>query len=76
MVTSFPKLIAGLALFTVLVVPALSVSAQIPAGSSARDIPTAVQQSEEQVSKVIKAAEDPLQAGQTKSRRQQARSGA
>jgi membrane-bound lytic murein transglycosylase D len=63
MVTSFPKLIAGLALFTVLVVPALSVSAQIPAGSSARDIPTAVQQSEEQVSKVIKAAETHFKQG-------------
>lgn len=57
MLTSFPKLIAGLVLFAVLVVPALTVSGQIPAGSSARDIPTAVQQSEEQVSKVIKAAE-------------------
>jgi membrane-bound lytic murein transglycosylase D len=57
MLTSFPRLIAGLVLFTVLVVPILSVSGQIPAGSSARDIPTAVQQSEEQVSKVIKAAE-------------------
>jgi membrane-bound lytic murein transglycosylase D len=57
MLTSFPRLIAGSLLFTVLVVPALTVSGQIPAGSSARDIPTAVQQSEEQVSKVIKAAE-------------------
>ncbi len=57
MLTSFPKLIAGLALFMVLVVPASSVFGQIPAGSSARDIPTAVQQSEEQVSKVIRAAE-------------------
>jgi membrane-bound lytic murein transglycosylase D len=57
MLTSFPKLIAGLALFTVLVVPALSVSGQIPAGSSARDIPTAVQLSEEQVSKVIASSE-------------------
>jgi membrane-bound lytic murein transglycosylase D len=57
MLTSFPRLIARLALFTVLAVPALSVSGQIPAGSSARDIPTAVQQSEEQVSRVITAAE-------------------
>jgi membrane-bound lytic murein transglycosylase D len=57
MLTSFPTLIARIALFTVLVVPALSAYGQIPAGSSARDIPTAVQQSEEQVSKVIKAAE-------------------
>jgi membrane-bound lytic murein transglycosylase D len=57
MLTSFPKLIARVTLFTVLVVPALSVYGQIPAGSSARDIPTAVQKSEEQVSKVITSAE-------------------
>ena len=53
MTTSFPTLIARITLFAVLVVPAVSVYGQIPAGSSARDIPTAVQQSEEQVSKVI-----------------------
>jgi len=57
MLTSFPTLIARIALFTVLVVPALSVYGQIPAGSSARDIPTAVQQSEEQVARVMTAAE-------------------
>ncbi len=58
MITSFPTLIARITLFTVLVVPALSVYGQIPAGgSSARDIPTAVQQSEDQVSRVITAAE-------------------
>jgi membrane-bound lytic murein transglycosylase D len=57
MLTSFPTLIARIALFTVLVVPALSVYGQIPAASSARDIPTAVQKSEEQVSKVITSAE-------------------
>ena len=57
MLTSFPTLIARITLFTVLVVPALSVYGQIPAASSARDIPTAVQQSEDQVSKVITAAE-------------------
>ncbi|MDQ2922419.1 MAG: transglycosylase SLT domain-containing protein [Acidobacteriota bacterium] len=57
MLTSFPTLIARITLFTVLVVPALSVYGQIPAGSSARDIPTAVQQSEQQVSRVITAAE-------------------
>ena len=44
--------------------PAVSVYGQIPAGgSSARDIPTAVQQSEEQVSKVITTAEDHFRKG-------------
>jgi len=57
MLPSFPKLTARLTLFTALLVPALSVSGQIPAGSSARDIPTAVQQTEERVSRVISAAE-------------------
>jgi len=57
MLTSFPKLIARITLFTVLVVPALTVYGQIPAGSSARDIPTAVQQSDDHVSRVITAAE-------------------
>ena len=63
MLTSFPTLIARITLFTVLVVPAASVYAQIPAGSSARDIPTAVQQSEEHVSKVISTAEDYFRRG-------------
>lgn len=57
MLPSFPRLIARIMLFTVLVVPVLSVYGQIPAGSSARDIPTAVQQSEEKVSRVMSAAE-------------------
>jgi peptidoglycan lytic transglycosylase D len=63
MTTSFPPLIARLTLFTVLVVPAVSVVGQIPAGSSARDIPTAVQRADEQVSKVIAAAEDNFRKG-------------
>src|SRR6266446_4449314 len=57
-------LIARITLFAVLVMPAVGVYAQIPAGgSSARDIPTAVQQSEEQVSKVISTAEDHFRKG-------------
>ena len=63
MITSFPTLIARVTLFTVLVVPAVSIYAQIPAGSSARDIPTAVQQSEDRVSKVITTAEDYFRRG-------------
>jgi membrane-bound lytic murein transglycosylase D len=50
-------------LFTVLAVPAVSVFGQIPEGSSARDIPTAVQRSDEQVTKVIAAAEDNFRKG-------------
>ena len=63
MITSFPILIARITLLTALVVPAASVYAQIPAGSSARDIPTAVQQSEDHVSKVILTAEDYFRRG-------------
>lgn len=63
MKTSFLLLIARLTLFTVLVVPAVSVLGQIPAGSSARDIPTAVQRSDEQVTKVIAIAEDNFRKG-------------
>ena len=64
MTTSPPTLIARITLFAVLVMPAVGVYAQIPAGgSSARDIPTAVQQSEEQVSKVISTAEDHFRKG-------------
>jgi membrane-bound lytic murein transglycosylase D len=63
LLTSFPSLIARITLFTVLVVPAVSVYGQIPAGSSARDIPTAVQQSDEHVSKIITTAEDYFRRG-------------
>src|SRR5882724_11971939 len=63
MITSFPTLIARITLLTALVVSAASVYAQIPAGSSARDIPTAVQQSEDHVSKVISTAEDYFRRG-------------
>jgi membrane-bound lytic murein transglycosylase D len=64
MTTSYPTLIARITLFAALVLSALSVYGQIPVGgSSARDIPTAVQQSEEQVSKVINSAEDHFRKG-------------
>ena len=64
MTTSYPTLIARITLFAALVLSAFGVYAQVPAGgSSARDIPTAVQQSEEQVSKVINAAEDHFRKG-------------
>ena len=57
MTTNCPTLIARLMLFTVLAVPAASVVGQIPAGSSARDIPTLQQSADPQVTKVITDAE-------------------
>lgn len=63
MTTSRLTLIARITLFAVLVAPAAGVYGQIPGGSSARDIPTAVQQSEEAVSKVIAVAEDHFRKG-------------
>ncbi len=63
MAPSFPLRIALVTLFMTLVVPAVNVFGQFPAGSSARDIPTAVQQSEEQVSRVIATAEDHFRKG-------------
>lgn len=61
--SSLPTIVTRLSLFTVLLVPAVSVYGQIPGGSSARDIPTAVQQSEPLVSKVIEKAEDHFRKG-------------
>lgn len=63
MTTSRPTLVARITLFAVLVAPTVSVYGQIPGGSSARDIPTAVQQSEEAVSRVINVAEDHFRKG-------------
>lgn len=63
MTTSRLTLIARITLFTVLVAPTVSVFGQIPGGSSARDIPTAVQQSDDAVSKVITLAEDHFRKG-------------
>lgn len=63
MTTSRLTLIARITLFAVLVAPAAGVYGQIPGGSSARDIPTAVQQSEESVSRVIAVAEDHFRKG-------------
>ena len=63
MPSSLPTFIARITLFAALVVPAVSVYGQIPGGSSARDIPNAVQQSEQHVSKVIETAEDHFRKG-------------
>src|SRR5688572_18568953 len=63
MPSSLPNFIARITLFAVLAVPAVSVCGQIPGGSSARDIPNAVQQSEQHVTKVIATAEDHFRKG-------------
>jgi membrane-bound lytic murein transglycosylase D len=63
MPSSLPTFIARLTLFAALVVPAVSVYGQIPGGSSARDIPNAVQQSEQHVAKVMATAEDHFRKG-------------
>ncbi len=63
MTTGLRRTIFNLTLFSVLVVPAASIQAQIPAGSSARDIPTAVQMAEDRVQRVIVTAEDHFRKG-------------
>ena len=72
--TSFPRLIAFLGLFIAL--PAASISAQIPAGSSARTIPTEVEKSDPLVSRIIARAEDHFRKGKLNledNKREQAR---
>ncbi len=56
-------ILARTALLAVFVVPSAAIHGQIPGGSSARDIPTAVQQSEEHVAKIIANAEDHFRKG-------------
>ena len=64
MKTSHPTLIARLTLFSVLVLPAVGVYAQIPAGgSSARNIQTEVEKSAPRVTQIIKKAEDSFRKG-------------
>ncbi|HEX2271068.1 MAG TPA: hypothetical protein VHH35_16100, partial [Pyrinomonadaceae bacterium] len=60
---SFPRLMARGALLTVLVASAASSYAQIPAASSARAIPTQVEQSEARITQVIARAEDHFRKG-------------
>jgi membrane-bound lytic murein transglycosylase D len=64
MTTSFPRLIARAALFLALVAPAALVSAQIPAGSSARSIPTEVERTDARVLQVINRAEVHFKQGE------------
>lgn len=76
MSASFPRLIARAVLLTALVASAASSFAQIPAASSARSIPTEVDQFEARISKVIARAEDHFRKGKVsleESKRDQAR---
>lgn len=60
---NFPRIIARVALFAGLVVSATSSFGQIPAGSSAREIPTEVEKASVRVSQIITKAEDHFRKG-------------
>jgi len=63
MFASFPRLIACVALLTLLAGLPASTFAQIPVASSARTIPTEVEQSEGRVTQIIARAEDHFRKG-------------
>src|ERR1044072_1139161 len=63
MSASFPRLIAGVALLTTIAVSPVSSFAQIPVASSARTIPTEVEQSEGRITQIIARAEDHFRKG-------------
>ena len=63
MSTSFPRLMARVAVLTALVASAASSFAQIPVASSARAIPTEVEQSDGRVTQIINRAEDYFRRG-------------
>src|SRR5436309_11484264 len=76
MSASFPRLMACVAVLTVLVASAASSFAQIPVASSARSIPTAVEQSEGRIVQIIARAEDHFRKGKLNledNKREQAR---
>ena len=76
MSTSFPGLKACAAFLTVLVASATSTFAQIPVGSSARTIPTQVEQSEGRIAQLMTRAEDHFRKGKLNledNKREQAR---
>src|SRR5215468_11306762 len=76
MSASLPRLIARGALLTALVASAASSFAQIPAASSARSIPTEVEQTENRVTQIIAKAEDHFRKGKLNledNKREQAR---
>ena len=63
MSASFPRLMACVALLATLVASPASSFAQIPVASSARTIPTQVEQSEGRVTQIINRAEDHFRRG-------------
>ena len=63
MSTSFPRLMARVAVLTALVASAASTFAQIPVASSARTIPTEVEQSESRIAQIMTRAEDHFRKG-------------
>src|SRR5215470_13631801 len=76
MSASFPRLIAGVALLTTLAGAPASNYAQIPVASSARTIPTEVEQSEGRITQIITRAEDHFRKGKLNledNKREQAR---
>jgi membrane-bound lytic murein transglycosylase D len=76
MSASFPRLMARVVLLTALVASATTIFAQIPAASSARAIPTEVEQSEGRVTQIMTRAEDHFRRGKLNledNKREQAR---
>jgi membrane-bound lytic murein transglycosylase D len=76
MAASFPRLMARLALLTALVASATNSFGQIPAASSARAIPSEVEQSEGRIAQIITRAEDHFRRGKLNledNKREQAR---
>jgi peptidoglycan lytic transglycosylase D len=74
--TSFPRLKACVALLMALVASAATVVAQIPVASSARTIPSEVEQSEGRISQIMTRAEDHFRRGKLNledNKREQAR---
>jgi peptidoglycan lytic transglycosylase D len=74
--TSFPRLKACVALLMALVASAATAVAQIPVASSARTIPTEVEQSEGRISQIMTRAEDHFRRGKLNledNKREQAR---
>jgi len=75
---SFPRVIPCVALLAALVASPVSSFGQIPAASSARAIPTEVEQSDGRVTQIIARAEDHFRKGKLNledSKREQARDG-
>jgi membrane-bound lytic murein transglycosylase D len=74
--TSFPRLKACVALLMALVASAATCVAQVPVASSARTIPTEVEQSEGRISQIMTRAEDHFRRGKLNledNKREQAR---